>query len=202
MIVKVCGLKLEHQIEKLDQVRSINWLGFIFYRGSKRFVKSINGTVKSAKKVGVFVNEEVENIFTISEINQLDIIQLHGDESPELCMELKANFTIIKAFGIDEQFDFNQLTDYENKVDYFLFDTKTKGYGGSGNVFNWSILEEYKLNVPFLLSGGISVESIDAIKNFRHKSFIGIDLNSGFENEPGNKNIELVKTFLKQLNNE
>lgn len=202
MIIKVCGLKLENQIEKLDQVKRVNWLGFIFYRGSKRFVESINGSVKSAKKVGVFVNEDVENVVTIAKINQLDILQLHGEESPEMCKRLKANYSIIKAFGMDENFDFSQLANYQENVDYFLFDTKTKGYGGSGNVFNWSILEEYKLNVPFLLSGGISVESIDVIKNFRHKSFIGIDLNSGFENEPGDKNIELVKIFLKQLDHE
>lgn len=202
MIVKVCGLKFENQIEKLDQIKSVNWLGFIFYKGSKRFIKSINGKVKSAKKVGVFVNEDIKNLLNIAETNQLDILQLHGGESPELCLELKTSYTIIKAFGIDEGFDFSQLENYQDKVDYFLFDTKTKGYGGSGNVFNWSILEKYTLNVPFLLSGGISIESLDNIKSFKHKSFIGIDLNSGFENEPGDKNIELVKTFLKQLNNE
>ena len=202
MIIKVCGLKLENQIEKLDQVKRVNWLGFIFYRGSKRFVESINGSVKSAKKVGVFVNEDVENVVTIAKINQLDILQLHGEESPEMCKRLKANYSIIKAFGMDENFDFSQLANYQENVDYFLFDTKTKGYGGSGNVFNWSILEEYKLNVPFLLSGGISIEILDNIKSFKHKSFIGIDLNSGFENEPGDKNIELVKIFLKQLDHE
>ena len=202
MIVKVCGLKLENQIEKLDQVKRINWLGFIFYKGSKRFVESINGSVKSAKKVGVFVNEDVENLLNIAEINQLDILQLHGEESPEMCKRLKANYSIIKAFGMDENFDFSQLANYQENVDYFLFDTKTKGYGGSGNLFDWSILEEYKLNLPFLLSGGISIESLDNIKSFKHKSFIGIDLNSGFENEPGDKNIELVKTFLKQLDHE
>ena len=202
MIIKVCGLKLENQIEKLDQVKRINWLGFIFYKGSKRFVESINGSVKSAKKVGVFVNEDVENLLNIVEINQLDILQLHGEESPEMCKRLKANYSIIKAFGMDENFDFSQLANYQENVDYFLFDTKTKGYGGSGNLFDWSILEEYKLNLPFLLSGGISIESLDNIKSFKHKSFIGIDLNSGFENEPGDKNIELVKTFLKQLDHE
>ena len=202
MIIKVCGLKLENQIEKLDQVKRINWLGFIFYKGSKRFVESINGSVKSAKKVGVFVNEDIENLLNIAEINQLDILQLHGEESPEMCKRLKANYSIIKAFGMDENFDFSQLANYQENVDYFLFDTKTKGYGGSGNLFDWSILEEYKLNLPFLLSGGISIESLDNIKSFKHKSFIGIDLNSGFENEPGDKNIELVKTFLKQLDHE
>lgn len=202
MIVKVCGLKGQDQIEKLDRIKSINWLGFIFYKSSKRSIDSVNGNVKSAKKVGVFVNEDIENILKISELNQLDILQLHGNESPKLCMELKANFTIIKAFGMDEGFDFSQLANYQDNIDYFLFDTKTIGYGGSGKVFDWSILEKYTLNVPFLLSGGISIESLDSIKSFKHKSFIGIDLNSGFENEPGDKNIELVKTFLKQLDHE
>ncbi len=202
MIVKVCGLKFENQIGELDQSKHIDWLGFIFYKASNRYIESSSFNLKSSKKVGVFVNEELESILKIAEENKLDILQLHGDETVELCRALKSKYMLIKAFGIDEEFDFKRLANYEEEVDYFLFDTKTKDYGGSGKVFDWSILEKYILNIPFLLSGGISIESLDSIKSFKHKSFIGIDLNSGFENEPGDKNIELVKTFLKQLDYE
>jgi phosphoribosylanthranilate isomerase len=202
MIVKVCGLRLEDQIEELDLFKYIDWLGFIFYEKSKRYIDSAPLSLNSSKKVGVFVNEELESIVKIAEENKLDILQLHGDEKADFCLFLKSKYVLVKAFGMDEDFDFKLLADYEGKVDYFLFDTKTKGYGGSGNLFDWSILNKYNLSTPFFLSGGISMESLHAIKKFQHKSFIGIDLNSKFENNPGDKNIELVKTFLKQLNDE
>lgn len=199
MIIKVCGLKDKIQIEKLDQIESVNWLGSIFYEKSKRFVNSISGDVKSSKKVGVFVNEKMVRIIEIANSNKVDILQLHGNETPEYCLNLKEKYTIVKAFGIDDFFDFNVLIEYENKVDYFLFDTKTIEHGGSGRVFNWEILENYTMNIPFLLSGGIHPNSIEAIKEFRHPLFAGIDLNSGFENEPGDKNIELLETFISEI---
>ena len=202
MIVKVCGLKLDNQIEELDQFKYVDWLGFIFYEKSKRYIDSAPLRLKSSKKVGIFVNEELDSIIKIAEENRLDILQLHGDEKADYCMLLKSKYVLVKAFGMDEDFDFTLLADYEGKVDYFLFDTKTREYGGSGNSFDWSTLDNYTLTTPFFLSGGISMESLGVIKNFQHKSFIGIDLNSKFENNPGDKNIELVKTFLKQLNDE
>ena len=128
MIVKVCGLKFENQIGELDQSKHIDWLGFIFYKASKRYIESSSFNLKSSKKVGVFVNEELESILKIAEENKLDILQLHGDETVELCRALKSKYMLIKAFGIDEEFDFKRLAVYEGEVDYFLFDTKTKEY--------------------------------------------------------------------------
>ena len=202
MIIKVCGLTLKKQIEELDKTHSINWLGRILYSKSKRYVNQVNGDIKTAKKVGVFVNQSEDEIKTIAFENELDILQLHGDETPDLCNRLKKNFTIIKAFGINESFDFQQLINYKEVVDYFLFDTKTIEYGGSGQLFDWSLLEKYTLEIPFILSGGINKNSVQAIQQITHSSFAGIDINSGFENKPGDKNCEEIKTFIKELKNE
>jgi phosphoribosylanthranilate isomerase len=202
MIIKVCGLTLKTQIEELDDFKSIQWLGTIFYSKSKRYINRANGNIKNAKKVGVFVNQNENEIKTIASENELDILQLHGNETPEVCLKLKNNYTLVKAFGIDESFDFQTLIKYENAVDYFLFDTKTMEYGGSGQTFDWSLLDNYKLAVPFIISGGINKNSVLAIQQIAHPSFAGIDLNSGFENKPGDKNCEEIKTFIKELKNE
>ena len=202
MIIKVCGLTLKKQIEELDQFHSIQWLGSIFYSKSKRYTNRVNGSIKNAKKVGVFVNQSEEEIKTIAFENKLHILQLHGDETPDICNRLKKNYTIIKAFGINESFDFQQLINYKEVVDYFLFDTKTIEYGGSGQLFDWSLLQNYKLGVPFILSGGINKNSVIPIQQMTHPSFAGIDINSGFENKPGDKNCEEIKTFIKELKNE
>lgn len=199
MIIKVCGLKDRAQIEQLDQMHSIDWLGTIFYEKSKRFVMKVSGSVTHSKKAGVFVNETIGKIKEIAAENKLDLIQLHGDETPEDCLRLKGMFKVVKAFGIDPSFDFEILKMYENGVDYFLFDTKTIDYGGSGKLFDWSILKKYTLKIPFLLSGGINIDSIEAIKQLDHPMFAGIDINSGFENAPGDKNIELIQQFVIEL---
>lgn len=199
MIIKVCGLKDENQILQLDQLESIHWLGSIFYKNSKRYVEACSLKVDKSKKVGVFVNERISEIRNTAENNKLGILQLHGSETAEFCRELKRDYTIIKAFGIDELFDFELLSKYEKEVDYFLFDTKTPEHGGSGKLFNWRLLEKYKLNVPFLLSGGLNSNSIQEITEVKHPFFVGIDLNSGFENKPGDKNIEKIKKFMIEL---
>jgi phosphoribosylanthranilate isomerase len=202
MIIKVCGLTLKSQIEELDDFKSIQWLGTIFYSKSKRYINRVNGNIKNAKKVGVFVNQNEDEIENMASENELDIVQLHGNETPEVCLKLKNNYILVKAFGIDESFDFQTLIKYINAVDYFLFDTKTMEYGGSGQTFDWSLLDKYKLEVPFIISGGINKNSVLAIQQISHPSFAGIDLNSGFENKPGDKNCEEIKTFIKELKNE
>ena len=201
MIIKVCGLKDDSQIFQLDQLSSVNWLGSIFYEKSKRYVPSCSKFISSSKKVGVFVNDIMTNIVEIAEINKLDILQLHGSETPEECLSLKQFYTVVKAFGIDENFNFDQLKQFENKVDYFLFDTKTIHHGGSGRLFNWDLLNQYTLSVPFLLSGGINPDSVQDIIKFYHPSFAGIDLNSGFENEPADKNVKKIVKFIEELEN-
>ncbi len=206
MKIKVCGLKDQEQINVLDQNNQIDFLGFIFYAKSKRFFDQLPIFTKNSKRVGVFVNEEIDKIIDIASFHQLDYIQLHGDEDVVYCRKLmnqimmtNQKLSIIKAFGVDDNFDFKQLTEFEALVDYFLFDTKTDAYGGSGKVFNWEILNHYLGNIPFLLSGGIKIEMSDEIKNIDHKRFIGIDINSGFEINPGNKNVDKIDEFVESI---
>ena len=184
-----------------------DYIGFIFYAQSKRFVANfpqieIPSTVK---KVGVFVNETIDEI--IKKVNQykLDFVQLHGDESPEYCQILRhselvsESFQIIKAFSVDEKFDFSAIKSFETVVSLFIFDTKGKNYGGNGIKFNWDLLQNYKGKTPFLLSGGITKNDAEEINKMKHPAFFGIDINSGFELEPGLKNINEIKEFKNRL---
>jgi phosphoribosylanthranilate isomerase len=202
MLIKVCGLTIPEQINQLDQINEVGFLGFIFYEKSKRFISEVSTKTNASKRVGVFVNDSEETILKKVKDNQLDVVQLHGDECPLLCGNLRKSVQIIKAFGVDEVFDFSLLEAYQNSVDYFLFDTKSSSYGGTGIQYDWSILENYKGNIPFFLSGGLNEESTDRIKQFKHPQCVGIDLNSGFEIEPGVKSIDKIENFVnvfKQL---
>jgi phosphoribosylanthranilate isomerase len=199
MIIKVCGLRVKDQIEYLDKSVAINWLGTIFYNKSKRYSEQVCGSVKKSQKVGVFVDQELTRLLEIVKLNQLDIIQLHGHESPTYCETIKKNYTVIKAFGIDEQFDFEQLVLFQQSVHYFLFDTKTSQFGGSGTYFDWKLLHKYSLDIPFLLSGGLTAFSMDCLLNFQHPRWVGIDLNSGFEKAPGDKDVELIENFILEF---
>ena len=190
-----------------------DFIGFIFYNKSKRFVSDFPQVEIPLyiKKVGVFVNETAENILEIVKNHNLDYVQLHGDETPEFCSKLAKNeevnagflesfqLGVIKAFSVDEDFDFSIIEEFEQYCDYFIFDTKGENYGGNGVKFNWEILKNYKGNTPFLLSGGISKEDVFLIKNFKHNAFAGIDINSGFEIEPALKNIANIKEFKQNL---
>lgn len=196
MLVKVCGMVDSEQIKSLEGVTDLT--GFIFYSKSPRFHS--DQKIKNVPfKVGVFVNETKENILEKIQQFELQYIQLHGNEKPEECLFFKSHCMVIKAFGIDHEFDFKQLKAYNNTVDYFLFDTKCINYGGSGKSFNWKILKHYNLDIPFFLGGGINPESIESLQNFDHPKWIGIDLNSGFESAPGNKNIEQLKIFIHEF---
>jgi phosphoribosylanthranilate isomerase len=206
MKIKVCGLKDQEQINVLDQNDQIDFLGFIFYSKSKRFYDQLPIFTKNSKRVGIFVNEEIDKIIDIASFHQLDYIQLHGDEDIVYCRKMmnqimmtNQKFSIIKAIGVDDNFDFKQLTEFEALVDCFLFDTKTVGYGGSGKTFNWDILNLYQGNIPFLLSGGIKYEMQEEVKKIEHKRFIGIDINSGFEEEPGIKQINKINEFVESF---
>ena len=129
----------------------------------------------------------------------MDYIQFHGNEDVGFCQQASGNFKIIKAFRVDEKFDFEQTKHYEDFCKYFLFDTNTKSYGGSGKKFNWDILHKYNGNIPFILSGGIQPEDYQIIKEVNHPGFAGIDLNSGFELSPGIKDIKKLKPFLQTM---
>lgn len=198
MKIKVCGLKNNPASVAISQLPFIDYLGFIFAEQSPRFTEE---TVSSLNKqrVGVFVNASLETILFTAKKHQLTVIQLHGDETPELCRELKNHFQVIKAFGIDKTVDFESLSVYESAVDTFLFDTKSEQRGGTGIPFDWALLDRYQGSTPFFLSGGIGVESISEIQQFKHPFFAGIDLNSRFEIQPGVKDIERIQSFIQTL---
>lgn len=199
------------QVAKLD----INWMGFIFYSKSPRqFEETGHGELtlspfhsqpliadRQPGKVGVFVNATPGEMIEKAKFYHLDYLQLHGNESPDICHTLqKRGFSIIKAFSIATEEDLKQTKEYEGRAEYFLFDTKCSEYGGSGKSFDWSVLAAYNGKTPFLLSGGINSDSVEAIRNFQHPRLAGIDLNSGFEISPGLKNIGKLKIFIDELN--
>ena len=199
MKLKVCGMKYPQNIFEVSHLLP-DYLGFIFFEKSSRYFDGeIPEIPSSIKKVGVFVNASLDDIQSKIAKYNLNLIQLHGDESPEFCEHLKnENLKIIKVFSVDDHFDFSILLGYENVCDYFLFDTKGKLHGGNGYAFNWQILENYKSTKPIFLSGGIGIEEIEKIKSIDLPIF-AIDINSKFETEPGLKNITLLKSFQQNL---
>lgn len=207
MKIKVCGMKYPENIEDLNKL-PIDYMGMIFYQKSPRYidyqlwqdVRDIHSS--NIKRVGVFVNSTIDFIVEMIDKYKLDLIQLHGNESPNFCSELNKFTPIIKAFSISEASDFEQTKAYEGLRGYFLFDTKTPQYGGSGKKFDWAILDAYYGDTPFFLSGGISAEDVEQIKAIKHPRLYGVDLNSKFETEPGLKDIQLLDQFIKQLRNE
>ena len=206
MKIKICGLKFESNILGLSKLEP-DYMGFIFWEKSKRFVKGSTPNLSQTKikKTGVFVNADFEKIKDKVRVHKLEAIQLHGLESPEFCEKIKnLGVEIIKAFSIDENFTFNILEKYELCSDYFLFDAKGKSPGGNGISFDWEILRNYKYKKKFFLSGGIGIESINAIKKIKNLSLplFCVDINSRFELNPGEKNIELIKSFKNSLENE
>ncbi|ADY51963.1 Phosphoribosylanthranilate isomerase [Pseudopedobacter saltans DSM 12145] len=205
MKVKICGMKYERNIAEVSAL-SPDFMGFIFYPKSKRFVgldferQHIQNIDPRIRKVAVFVNAHVNEVVEFSRIYGISTVQLHGDESPEFCTEIKKEgFSIIKAFGVDENFDFESLKAFEDVVDFFLFDTKTINYGGSGKTFGWDILNKYQLSKPFFLSGGLDVENLEKARELNHSQLYAVDLNSKFEIEPGIKNVELLEKALKNI---
>ena len=201
MLIKICGLR-----DNFAEVAALkpDFVGLIFYQKSPRFVEmgqneKLKQKLTNVKKVGVFVNTDKDYIISkVSEYN-LDLVQLHGNETPEFCAEIRKFLPVIKAFGISSASDIESANKYAQYVDYLLFDTKTKGYGGSGVKFDWQILQNSKISKPFLLSGGISLDDLESIKALNINNLAGVDLNSRFEDAPGLKNIENLKQALKIL---
>ncbi len=197
-------MKYTENIEELMQLQP-DYVGFIFYERSPRFITTQWAVFSSifkqgTSKVGVFVDEEVEIILQKVTDLGLEMVQLHGHETPYICRELReAGLKVMKAFRVGDDFEFDQLKEYATVCDYFLFDASGPHPGGNGVRFNWELLQKYKLDVPFFLSGGISEEHIDEIRNYRHPQLYGIDLNSKFETSPGMKDVERVKDFIKKL---
>lgn len=205
MKLKVCGMKYNPiEVEALQP----DYMGFIFWEKSPRYLDSVLPTIsRKIKRVGVFVNASVEEILKKVTTYGLQMVQLHGQEPPEVCHQIRGlGIGVIKVFGVDEAFDFSVLKPYETMCDYYLFDTKGKLPGGNGYAFDWEVLEDYPSTKPFFLSGGIGMENIDEILTFLYrpesKYCYAIDVNSRFEIKPGHKDIEKLKEFKKRLENE
>ena len=201
--VKVCGMREAENIREVEAL-GIDLMGFIFWPKSSRYVSERPVYLPTrCKRVGVFVNEDTETIKKIVEDYALDYIQLHGSESPEQISHLSpltSHLSIIKAFNIATTEDLEATKPYEGIVDYFLFDTKGKSVGGNGEKFDWSVLEAYHGDTPFLLSGGIGPEDVEDVKcQMSNVKCIGIDLNSKFELSPALKDINKLQEFIKEL---
>lgn len=206
MIIKVCGLKYPDNIESVARL-SPEYMGFICYSRSPRFIGDLDEHILETLpdhilKTGVFVNASVERVSKTMNKYGFDALQLHGTETPDYCALFRPKAIVIKAFGMDENFDFSRLEAYSNKVDYFLFDTKTVVHGGSGQTFNWEVLNKYTGEVPFFLSGGLSLDNLAEVRNIKHPMLYGVDINSRFESAPALKDIgklkeafNIIKTF-------
>jgi phosphoribosylanthranilate isomerase len=202
--LKVCGMRDADNIRQLATLEP-DYIGFIFYPNSKRYATNLDLALlrslpSSIKKTGVFVDSTYQDITEKIEMYQLNAVQLHGAETPELCMKInELGIEVIKAFGIDNNFDFNILSEYNKGVDYFLFDTKTKEHGGSGKVFDWELLNQYTLDKPYFLSGGLSTDNIAEIKSIPDTRLYALDLNSRFELEPGLKDIKKLTAVFNEI---
>lgn len=202
--IKICGMKYPENIAEITILQP-DYMGFIFYDKSPRYFENdIPELPKSIQKVGVFVNATFEEIAAKVKQYKLDLVQLHGEESPELCQLIETKLVkVIKAFAIHKNFKFNTLENYFNTCSYYLFDTKGTNHGGNGIAFDWTILKHYHLNKPYFLSGGIGLENATELQLFLQKDYakncIAIDLNSKFEIEPGFKNPQTLNEFITTL---
>lgn len=202
MKLKVCGMRTPENIAALSDLAP-DYMGFIFWKLSKRFVSDPTPDLPaSIKKTGVFVDATLTYILDIAKQHQLQAVQLHGEESPTFCQKLQTTgLEIIKAFAVDDTFDFSVLETYDSVCDYFLFDTKGPLPGGNGSRFDWLILCNYPLTKPFFLSGGIGPGDQGAIASIISLNLpvYAIDINSKFEKQAGLKNIEIIKQFKSTL---
>ena len=207
MKLKVCGMKYHENIAGVAALQP-DYLGFIFYKNSQRFVAEDTPEVSEAiKKTGVFVNAPLAYIAEHIDKHNLKAVQLHGNETPEFCNTLKRQYDqsleIIKVFSIKDEFNFSVLEPYEALCDYYLFDTKGKLPGGNGYTFDWTVLEAYSSSKPYFLSGGIGIDQLDKINKFKKSKAstycYALDVNSRFEKEPGLKSITRLKHFKEQV---
>jgi len=197
-MIKVCGMTDGDNIRQVEAL-GVDLLGFIFYPKSPRYVQHKPSYLPvHAKRVGVFVDASETQLSTCALEYALHYLQLHGQESPQACQRLRQQgYKVIKAFSIATAADLQRVALYESCCDLYLFDTKTPGYGGSGHSFDWTLLQAYSGSTPFLLSGGIGLQSLPALQLFSHPMMAGYDLNSRFETSPGIKDINLLSNFLK-----
>ena len=207
MNIKVCGITQLKQLQQLDGL-DIDFAGLIFYKDSSRYVgdkiakEDLKNSDFDLKKVGVFVNADYDEIMQVVEDYGLDVVQLHGDESPDLCEELSEEVEVIKAFKVgDSKMSIDEMVaDYDEVCDYYLFDTASSEVeGGTGKQFDWKILSKAKIEKPFFLSGGIGVDDVKKVKAFKHPDYYAVDINSKVEKEPGVKDMGSVLQFRQGL---
>ena len=203
MLIKVCGLNNQENIMALCEL-NIQFIGFIFYKKSPRYFNNALNfdeariIPKKIKKVGVFVNEPIYNIINSIARYDLDFVQVHGEENYSYCKELSAYTKIIKTISVKDKNSFSNAHQFSDVCDYFLFDTATSIYGGSGNAFNWDLLNEITIHKPFFMSGGISLDNFNETKKISNPNLIGIDVNSKFEITPGLKDLKKINLLIKQ----
>lgn len=227
MLIKVCGMRDTENIRAVSEL-DIDLMGFVFCQTSPRYVMMIssqagiipdyseerlrkgrgeNTPVSRIKRVGVFMDDMPQSIVTRVYNYDLDYVQLHGDESKEMIEnfrrtvdpDIKPGIKVIKTISVGCKDDVQKYKHYVGVVDMFLFDTKCECAGGSGEQFDWSVLDNYDGDIPFLLSGGIGPDDVEKVKAFKHPQFAGIDLNSCFETEPGVKDVEKLKKFISEF---
>lgn len=206
MKLKVCGMRQPDNCQELLQKVQPDWMGIIMYPPSPRYAGVADARhlrLLDAKKVGVFVNEDIGKISQAVEDFGLSTIQLHGKETAEETKRIKSEtgLEVFKVFSVAEHIDWLQMEDYLPFSDYFLFDTFTKAHGGSGKSFNWELLEEYPFDKPFLLSGGIGPLHAAKIKELTASlpQMAGVDINSGFEVSPGLKDVSMIGEFKNEI---
>jgi phosphoribosylanthranilate isomerase len=207
MNIKVCGITEMKQLQQLDGL-DIDFAGLIFYKDSPRYIgdkiskKDLKNADFDLKKVGVFVNPEMIDVLDAIDDYGLEVVQLHGNESPEMCDDLSGEVEVIKAFRIkDSKVNIDEMVkNYDAVCDYYLFDKATDySIGGTGEQFDWEILTKAKIEKPFFLSGGIGLEDAAKIKAFKHPDFFGVDINSKFEKSPGVKDMGLLLHFKQAM---
>ena len=203
--IKVCGMRDAENLEKVCRLRP-DMVGFIFYSGSKRYIGDDPDPVifdipgKGIEKVGVFVNERPETVERIFRSYRLELVQLHGDESPGYCSRLvTSGIPVIKAMDPARISEPGLMESYAGSIRRLLFDTPGKGYGGTGRRFDWNLLRDYRVDVPFLLGGGIGPDDAKKIQVLEHPHLAGIDVNSRFEVEPGVKDVSKLDKFIDQI---
>ncbi len=205
MIVKVCGMRQPQNIKAVEETGP-DWMGFICWEGSKRNVATTPSYLPiRCHRVGVFVNPSIDFIIQRASELRLNYIQLHGNETPNFCIQVHqaTSLPIIKAISINTEFDIAQSMPYcdTEEIEYLLFDTKCTSVGGSGEQFDWDVLQAYDRQKPFLLSGGIGPDDAKRVKEFNHPRCIGIDINSRFETAPAMKDVEAIQQFIHEIRN-
>ena len=200
--IKVCGMRDGSNIQALEKVAP-DMMGFICWEGSKRCIREKPSYLPNCKKVGVFVEPTLEHVLYWAKQLHLDYIQLHGHESEKLCEQIKqeTGLKLFKAISIHSKDDIKETQKYQNIADLFVFDTKCVSVGGSGQQFDWNILQDYEGKRPFLLSGGIGPEDSDRVLHWHHPQCVGIDINSRFELSPAVKDTKAISSFIRKIRN-